>query len=120
MKELLQNHFEAIHGLIHCSGGGQTKCLKYLPGNLKVIKDNLFEPPLIFQLIQHASKADDREMYQVFNMGTRLEIYTNEKDADQIISVSKNFGVNAQVIGRVEQSNKKELSIRTSNGDLLY
>jgi phosphoribosylformylglycinamidine cyclo-ligase len=120
MKELLQNHFETIHGLIHCSGGGQTKCLKYLPGNLKVIKDNLFEPPLIFQLIQHASKADDREMYQVFNMGTRLEIYTNEKDADQIISVSKSFGVNAQVIGRVTDSVKKELVIRGQGVDLTY
>lgn len=120
MKELLQNHFEAIHGLIHCSGGGQTKCLKYLPGNLKVIKDNLFEPPLIFQLIQHASKADDREMYQVFNMGTRLEIYTNEKDADQIISVSKSFGVNAQVIGRVTDSTKKELVIQAQGVDLAY
>lgn len=120
MKELLQNHFETIHGLIHCSGGGQTKCLKYLPDNLKVIKDNLFEPPLIFQLIQHASKADDREMYQVFNMGTRLEIYTNEKDADQIISVSKSFGVNAQVIGRVTDSTKKELVIQSQGLDLTY
>lgn len=120
MKELLQNHFEAIHGLIHCSGGGQTKCLKYLPGNFKVIKDNLFEPPLIFQLIQHASKADDREMYQVFNMGTRLEIYTNEKDADQIISVSKSFGVNAQVIGRVTDSEKKELVIQSQGVNLTY
>jgi phosphoribosylformylglycinamidine cyclo-ligase len=120
MKELLQNHFETIHGLIHCSGGGQTKCLKYLPGNLKVIKDNLFEPPLIFRLIQHASKADDREMYQVFNMGTRLEIYTNEKDADQIINVSKSFGVNAQVIGRVTDSVKKELVIQGQGVDLTY
>jgi len=120
MKELLQNHFESIHGLIHCSGGGQTKCLKYLPGNLKVIKDNLFAPPLIFQLIQHASKADDREMYQVFNMGTRLEIYTNEKDADQIISVSNSFGVNAQVIGRVTDSTRKELLIQGQGVNLTY
>ena len=76
MKELLENNFDAIHGLIHCSGGGQTKCLKYLPGNFRIVKDNLFEPPIIFKLIQEASKSDDREMYQVFNMGTRLEIYT--------------------------------------------
>jgi phosphoribosylformylglycinamidine cyclo-ligase len=120
MKELLQNHFEIIHGLIHCSGGGQTKCLKYLPGNFKVIKDNLFEPPPVFQLIQKASGSDDREMYQVFNMGTRLEIYTNEKDADQIISASKSFGVNAQVIGRVEGSNQKEVVIQTPGGNLTY
>jgi phosphoribosylformylglycinamidine cyclo-ligase len=120
MKELLQNHFEIIHGLIHCSGGGQTKCLKYLPGDFKVIKDNLFEPPKVFQLIQKASGSDDSEMYQVFNMGTRLEIYTNEKDADHVISVSKSFGVNAQVIGRVEESRKKEVVIQTPGGNLTY
>jgi phosphoribosylformylglycinamidine cyclo-ligase len=83
MKELLVNHFDAIHGLVHCSGGGQTKCLKYVPDNVRIVKDNLFEPPVIFKLIQQASKADDREMYQVFNMGTRMEIYTHEKDAEK-------------------------------------
>lgn len=120
MKELLEDHFDAISGLIHCSGGGQTKCLKYIPGNVRIIKDNLFEPPVIFQLIQQASGSDEREMYQVFNMGTRLEIYTTEKDADAIINVSKNFGVEAQVIGRVEESNKKELVVHTSSGQLVY
>jgi phosphoribosylformylglycinamidine cyclo-ligase len=120
MKELLQNHFDAIYGLIHCSGGGQTKCLKYVPENVRIIKDNLFEPPVIFQLIQQASKSDDREMYQVFNMGTRMEIYTNEKDADKIISVSKSFGIDAKVIGRVEESDKKELVIKTKSVNLLY
>jgi phosphoribosylformylglycinamidine cyclo-ligase len=120
MKELLENHFDSIHGLIHCSGGGQTKCLKYVPENVRIIKDNLFEPPLIFKLIQKSSKADDREMYQVFNMGTRLEIYTNEKDAAAIINVSKSFGVDAQVIGRVEESEKKELIIRIAGTNLNY
>ena len=120
MKVLLENHFDAINGLIHCSGGGQTKCLKYAPGNVCIVKDNLFEPPVIFQLIQEASKSDDREMYQVFNMGTRLEIYTNEKDAGIMISVAKSFGVNAQVIGRIEGSGKKELIIKTGNGLLNY
>lgn len=120
MKEILEKHFDAIHGLIHCSGGGQTKCLKYVPENVRIIKDNLFEPPAIFQLIQQAGKTTDREMYQVFNMGTRLEIYTNEKDAEKIISISKSFGVDAQVIGRVEESEKKELVIRTKNNDLVY
>jgi phosphoribosylformylglycinamidine cyclo-ligase len=120
MKSLLEEHFDSIHGLIHCSGGGQTKCLKYLPGNFRIVKDHLFEPPVIFKLIQEASKSDDREMYQVFNMGTRLEIYTNEKDADKIISVSKNFGVDAQVIGRVEGSSKKELIIDVPSGKLHY
>ncbi|MBI5858753.1 MAG: phosphoribosylformylglycinamidine cyclo-ligase [Sphingobacteriales bacterium] len=120
MKELLENHFDAIHGLIHCSGGGQTKCLNYVPENVRIIKDNLFEPPVIFKLIQEASKSDDREMYQVFNMGTRLEIYTEEKNADTIIDVAKKYGVDAQVIGRVGEAEKKSLSIKTKLGDMLY
>jgi len=81
IKKLLENNFEKIYGLIHCSGGGQTKCLKYIPENVRVIKNNLFEPPEIFKEIQEASKADDREMYQVFNMGCRMEIYTDENFA---------------------------------------
>lgn len=112
MKTLLENYFDSIHGLIHCSGGGQTKCLKYVPENVRIIKDNLFEPPVIFKLIQEASQSNDREMYQVFNMGTRLEIYTTEKDADAIIAVSKNFGVDAQVIGRVEEGSNELVIIR--------
>jgi phosphoribosylformylglycinamidine cyclo-ligase len=107
LKVLLENHFDSIHGLIHCSGGGQTKCLKYVPDNVRIVKDNLFEPPEIFQLIQQASKADDREMYQVFNMGTRMEIYTDQKDADEIITVANSFSLDARVIGRVEESEKK-------------
>ncbi len=120
VKELLENHFDSIHGLIHCSGGGQTKCLKYVPDNVRIIKDNLFEPPIIFKMIQEASKADDREMYQVFNMGTRMEIYTNEKDADAIINVSKSFGVDAQVIGRVKESEKKELLIKRNALEIFF
>lgn len=120
MKEILDDHFDAIHGLVHCSGGGQTKCLKYLPGNFRVIKDNLFEPPLIFKLIQQASRADDKEMYQVFNMGTRLEIYTSERDADSLVGVSKKLGVDAQIIGRVEESDKKELKIKFADSEITY
>ena len=120
LKEILQNHFEAVHGLIHCSGGGQTKCLKYLPGPMKVIKDNLFTPPVIFDLIQQASGADAREMYQVFNMGTRLEIYTNEKDADTLIRIAASFGVEAQVIGHVEEHDKKELEIRLADKTIVF
>ncbi|MBL7763626.1 MAG: phosphoribosylformylglycinamidine cyclo-ligase [Chitinophagaceae bacterium] len=120
MKELLENHFDAINGLIHCSGGGQTKCMKYVPENVRIVKDNLFEPPVIFDLIQKASKSSDEEMYQVFNMGTRMEIYTNEENADEIISASKSFGVDAKVIGRVEESDKKELVIKTGGKTLRY
>jgi phosphoribosylformylglycinamidine cyclo-ligase len=120
LKEILEHHFGAIHGLIHCSGGGQTKCMKYMPGSFKVIKDNLFDPPIVFQLIQQASHADDKEMYQVFNMGTRMEIYTDEKNADRLIGISKSFGVDAKVIGRVEASNKKELLITSSQGEIRF
>ncbi|MBL0131158.1 MAG: phosphoribosylformylglycinamidine cyclo-ligase [Chitinophagaceae bacterium] len=120
LKKILEDHFESIHGLIHCSGGGQTKCLKYIPENVRVVKDNLFEPPLIFKLIQEASKSDDREMYQVFNMGTRLEIYANEKDADTIISISKGMGIDARIIGRVESSGSRSLSIVMKNQELVF
>jgi len=120
MKVLLEEHFDAINGLIHCSGGGQTKCLKYMPANVRVIKDNLFKPPVIFDLIQTASKASDQEMFQVFNMGTRMEIYTDIKNADSIISVSKSFGVDAQIIGRVEKSDKAGLEIQTKSGKLFF
>jgi phosphoribosylformylglycinamidine cyclo-ligase len=79
IKQLLEQHFSSIHGLIHSSGGGQTKCMKYLPYEMRVVKDNLFEPPAIFQIIQKASKSSWREMYQVFNMGQRLEIFTKKR-----------------------------------------
>jgi phosphoribosylformylglycinamidine cyclo-ligase len=120
IKALLEDHFDSVNGLIHCSGGGQTKCLKYAPDHVRIVKDNLFSPPFIFELIQQASGSDDREMYQVFNMGTRLEIYTNKKDADKIINVSKSFGVDAQVIGRVEESIKKELLINSRGQQLVF
>ena len=120
IKVLLENNFDSIHGMIHCSGGGQTKCLKYVPDDVRIVKDNLFEPPVIFQLIQEASKSDDREMYQVFNMGTRMEIYTNEKNADTIIGIANGFGIDAKVIGRVEKSEKKELVIVRNNQQIVY
>jgi len=120
LKEILQNHFDVVHGLVHCSGGGQTKCMKYVPNNVNIVKDNLFEPPKIFQLIQEASHADDKEMYRVFNMGTRMEIYTDEKNADSLISIAKDFGVDAQVIGNVEVSEKKGLVIKSRNGTVQF
>lgn len=120
LKVLLEQHFDAINGLIHCSGGGQTKCMKYIPDNVKIIKDQLFTPPVIFDIIQKASGADAKEMYQVFNMGTRMEIYTNEKDADAIIAVSESFGVEARIIGRVEAAEKPSLQIDTAQGRILF
>ncbi len=120
LKKLLENNFEEIYGLIHCSGGGQTKCLKYIPENIRVIKDNLFDVPEIFKEIQQASGADDREMYQVFNMGCRMEIYTSEDFADTIIKEAASFNINAQIIGGVEESDRKELMIKTAKGDLIF
>jgi phosphoribosylformylglycinamidine cyclo-ligase len=111
IKEILHDHFDAVLGLIHCSGGGQTKCLKYLPGPMKVIKDNLFDAPIVFNLIKEASGADDREMLQVFNMGCRMEIYTDENNAHAMIAVAEKYGVEARVIGRVVESEKKSLEI---------
>jgi phosphoribosylformylglycinamidine cyclo-ligase len=120
IKQLLENNFDKIYGLIHCSGGGQTKCLKYIPENVRVVKDNLFAPPEIFQKIQEASKADDREMYQVFNMGCRMEIYTDEDFAEKIISLAQSFNIDGQVIGRVERSDKQSLMIKTKHGDMVF
>lgn len=120
MKQLLENHFEKIHGLIHCSGGGQTKCLKYLPGDFRVVKDNLFEPPAIFNIIQQNSGSSLKEMYEVFNMGCRLEIYCTEANAQVMIDAAKAFGIEARVIGRVEQNVKKALEIRLKETVIVY
>lgn len=120
LKQILEENFDSVYGLIHCSGGGQTKCLKYVPENVKIVKDNLFEPPKIFKIIQQASGSNNREMYQVFNMGCRLEIYTDEKNADHIISIAKSFGVDAQVIGRVEAFTSTMLQILTPTNEISY
>ena len=120
IKNLLENNFDKIYGLIHCSGGGQTKCLKYIPENVRVIKDNLFDPPDIFNKIKVASKADDREMYQVFNMGCRMEIYTDENFAENIIKQARAFTIDARIIGRVEASDKKELVIELDGEKLVF
>jgi phosphoribosylformylglycinamidine cyclo-ligase len=120
IKRMLENNFDAVHGMVHCSGGGQTKCLKYVPANVKIIKDNLPRPPIVFDLIKHSSGSSDREMYQVFNMGTRMEIYTDEKSADAMISAAHSFNIDAQVIGRVEASEEKQLLIKTPSAEIRY
>jgi phosphoribosylformylglycinamidine cyclo-ligase len=116
MRMLFENYFDQVHGLVHCSGGGQTKCLKYLPDTYRIVKNNLFAPPKIFQLIQAASKADSREMYQVFNMGHRMEIFTPEKSAHNIINLSLSYGIDARIVGFVEKSSKKELELKIGDG----
>jgi phosphoribosylformylglycinamidine cyclo-ligase len=120
LKTLLSEHFDQIHGLIHCSGGGQTKCMKYLPGNFRIIKDNLFAPPEIFHIIKENSGSNNREMYEVFNMGCRLEIYCRPGDATAMIDAATALGIDAQVIGRVEAGEKKELVIVTGEETIVY
>jgi phosphoribosylformylglycinamidine cyclo-ligase len=120
IKHILETNFDDVHGLIHSSGGGQTKCLKYMPEKVRVIKDDLFEAPEIFRLIQEASGADEREMYQVFNMGCRMEIYTTQNAAADILKVAESFGIDARVIGRVEQGAGKELLIKNNKSEILY
>ena len=120
IKNILENNFDKIYGLIHCSGGGQTKCLKYIPENVKVIKDNLFTPPPIFEKIREASKADSREMYQVFNMGCRMEIYTDEDFAEKVVSLASTYNIDAQIIGKVEEAEKKGLIIKLPGEKLVF
>ncbi len=120
LKSLLHEHFEKIHGLIHCSGGGQTKCMKYLPGNFRIIKDNLFPAPEIFNIIKENSGSSNREMYEVFNMGCRLEVYCAPADADLVIAAALAVDIDARVIGRVEANDKKELVIRLADEEIIY
>jgi phosphoribosylformylglycinamidine cyclo-ligase len=120
MKVLLENYFDKIDGVIHCSGGGQTKCMKYLPKPLKVIKDNLFEAPPIFKLIQENSGADDKEMYQVFNMGHRLEVFTDEATALKMINDANALGIDAEVIGYVEDCESKKLELIINGKRITY
>lgn len=111
IKQVLEKFRSQIHGMVHCSGGGQTKVLHFID-NLHVIKDNLFEIPPLFKIIQEQSQTDWKEMYKVFNMGHRMELYVNSTIADEIISISKSFNVDAKVIGRVEKSAEKKLTIQ--------
>ncbi len=108
-----------IHGIVHCSGGAQTKILHFID-NLHVIKDNLFDTPPLFKLIQEQSQTDWREMYQVFNMGHRMEIYTPPKNAERLIELSKSFNIDARIVGRVEESPKKQLTISSQHGTFKY
>jgi len=120
VKEILsKTERKKIHGIIHCSGGAQTKVMNFVK-NKHVIKDNLFQIPPVFNLIQNESQTSWREMYQVFNMGHRLEIYTDHDTANEIINISKSFNLDAQIIGRVENSDSNKLTIKSSKGVFNY
>lgn len=119
IKKMLEELRAEIHGMVHCSGGAQTKILHFID-NLKIVKDNLFPVPPLFQLIQNESNTDWREMYQVFNMGHRMEIYLPREHADKIIEISKSFNIDAQIVGYVVASEQKELIIESEFGSFTY
>ena len=117
--ELLKNYRKEINGMIHCSGGGQTKILHFID-NLHVIKDNLFDTPALFKLIQKESSSPWDEMYKVFNMGHRMELYINPNHASSIIKICKSFNLEAKQVGRVERASSKKLTIRSDQGEFIY
>lgn len=119
IKELLSQMHAAIHGMVHCTGGAQTKVLHFVE-NKHVIKDNLFPVPPLFALIQEQSKTDWREMYKVFNMGHRMEIYVAPEDAEKVIAISEKFGIEARIIGRVEDAPSNRLTISGEHGTFEY
>jgi phosphoribosylformylglycinamidine cyclo-ligase len=119
IKAMLDQYRDQIHGMVHCSGGAQTKILHFIEG-LHIIKDNLFPTPPLFQMIQAESKTPWQEMYKVFNMGHRMEVYVPEELAAQIIAVSEQFGIAAQVVGRVEAAPTKKVTIRSEHGEFNY
>ena len=120
VKKILTKYTsEEIHGMVHCSGGAQTKILHFIDQN-HIIKDNLFPIPPLFKLIQEQSGTDWKEMYQVFNCGHRLELYVNETIAQDLIAISASFGVEAQIIGRVEENASKKLTIESEFGTFVY
>ncbi len=119
IKAILDAHHNDIHGMVHCSGGAQTKVLHFID-NLHVIKDRLFETPTLFKMIQAESKTPWQEMYKVFNMGHRMEVYVSEQLAPEIIRIAAQFGVAAQVVGRVEASPNKKVTISSEHGEFTY
>jgi len=119
IKEILKNYRKDIHGMVHCSGGAQTKVLNFID-KLKVIKDNLFPVPPLFKAIQQESITPWHEMYKVFNMGHRMEIYVDKKIAEKLIIISKSFGIEAQIVGRVESAKSASVEIVTEYGEFVY
>jgi phosphoribosylformylglycinamidine cyclo-ligase len=120
IKQVLEQFRSQVHGLVHCSGGAQTKVLHFINSDIHVIKDNLFPVPPLFKLIQEQSGTDWKEMYKVFNMGHRMEVYVPAEIASDIIAISKSFNIDAQVIGRVEHGSQKQVTIISDKGEFIY
>ena len=119
IKEVFDAHFNQIHGMVHCTGGGQTKILHFIKEH-KIIKDNLFATPPLFEMIQSQSGSEWQEMYKVFNMGNLMEIYTDPNTAESLIAIAKSFNIEAQIVGRVEASSTKQLILETPQGIFEY
>ena len=119
IKKLLDELRPEIHGMVHCTGGAQTKVLHFVGENCKVIKDNMFPVPPLFQVIHDCSGTDWKEMYQVFNMGHRMEIYVKPDVAEKVIAISKNFNIDAQVVGHIEEG-PRSLTIKSEFGEFNY
>jgi phosphoribosylformylglycinamidine cyclo-ligase len=119
IKRLLETHRDKIHGMVHCSGGAQTKVLHFVDG-VHIIKDDLFPVPPLFEMIQKESGTDWKEMYKVFNMGHRMELYVHAEVAQELIAISTSFGIEAKIVGRVEKSDSTSLTIRSEYGEFKY
>ena len=119
VRRMLDEMRPKIHGMVHCTGGAQTKVLHFVGENCRVVKDNMFPVPPLFKIIQEQSGTDWAEMYKVFNMGHRLEVYVAPEDAEKVISISKGFNIDAQVVGRIEEG-KKSLTIKSEYGEFDY
>jgi phosphoribosylformylglycinamidine cyclo-ligase len=121
IKEVLSKiERSSIFGMVHCSGGAQTKILHFLNDNLHVVKNNMFDVPVLFELIQNQSNTSWQEMYKVFNCGHRMELYVNPDVANKIIQISESFNIEAKIIGRVEKSTEKKLTISSKYGEFIY
>jgi len=119
IQKVLASHHDKIHGMVHCSGGAQTKVLHFVD-NLHIVKDNMFAAPPLFKMIQEQSKTPWHEMYKVFNMGHRMEIYTNAQTAEDVIAISKSFGIDAKIIGHCHAAEGKSLTIKSEFGEFNY
>jgi phosphoribosylformylglycinamidine cyclo-ligase len=119
IKKILDELRPEIHGMVHCTGGAQTKVLHFVGDNCKVVKDNMFPVPPLFRIIKEQSGTDWQEMYKVFNMGHRMEIYVSLENADRVIAISKSFNIDAQIVGHIEEG-EKSLTIKSEFGEFKY
>ncbi|MBL7726278.1 MAG: phosphoribosylformylglycinamidine cyclo-ligase, partial [Dinghuibacter sp.] len=120
LNEILKRGLNGVHGIVHNTGGGQTKCLKYIGEKVRLVKDNLFDVPPIFQMIQEQSGASRREMYQVLNMGHRQEVYTTTERVEELVGIGTALGIDTQLVGRVETAEKKQVILKGNFGEIIY